>query len=118
METTEENKLIATFLWGDPQCGETFDPYDRPDVWDVPDDDRGVFWSLSPYYEKTGQQIKGQLFFHSSWDWLMPVVEKIAGAGFGGGLLYGLREALIVADIEAAHKEVVEFIEWYNEQKT
>ena len=55
--------------------------------------------------------------FHTSWDWLMSVVDKINHTGKAGGILYGLFDALGNADLERAHKEVVGFIQWYNEQK-
>jgi hypothetical protein len=57
-----------------------------------------------------------QMKFYSSWDWLMPVVEKIHETGIGGGLLYGLRDALLNANINKAYEEVVEFIQWYNKK--
>lgn len=77
------------------------------------------------------------LKYHSSWDWLMPVVEKIDSISFKGyeeGFDFVMRDrcfsyvvsadALIeVADgesresrIEATYKAVVQFITWYNSQ--
>lgn len=85
-----------------------------------------------------------QAKYHSSWDWLMPVVEKIETLGFyttigsafnqsGKQRIYteiGTKEVwdfmkdvepvveLNVTDkrskIEASHEAVVEFIKWYN----
>ena len=129
MKTTEGNKLIANFLWGKAIWNdESFDPYTRLDVWDVPDDNRGVFWSLSPYYEEIGQQIEGQLFFHSSWDWLMVVVEKIKAIldsekelfskYFQGATMHGRWFTLFMPEsIQELHGDIVEFIQWYNENK-
>ena len=69
-------------------------------------------------HPKTGEYTDPSEFeYHESWDWLMPVVEKINTTGKGGGLLYGLRDSLLGADIETAFTEVVEFIKWYNENK-
>jgi|TARA_R100000030_G_scaffold61298_3_gene46344 hypothetical protein len=49
-------------------------------------------------------------FYHTSWDWLMPVVEKIyqldSNADFFGSI-----------NIEATYKEVVEFIKEYNDRQ-
>ncbi len=56
------------------------------------------------------------LKYHSSWDWLMPVVEKISGSGYAGGIMSDLKGALIIADIEAVYNAVIEFIEWYNKK--
>ena len=62
--------------------------------------------------------------YHTSWDWLMPVVAKIAQASFNhvelgeriihveSGFLYGGSMS-----IHRIYKRVVEFIEWYNENK-
>ena len=71
------------------------------------------------------------LKYHSSWDWLMPVVEKIWG-------IIGNRESLWYFDVSEITDEemfihnnreydgnnradcysaVVEFIKWYNEKK-
>ena len=47
--------------------------------------------------------------FHTSWDWLMPVVEKIyqldSNANFFGSI-----------NLEATYKEVVEFIKAHNKK--
>jgi hypothetical protein len=54
------------------------------------------------------------LEYHTSWDWLMPVVKKI----FEGYALYEIydriEEGLIIINIEVTWQAVVEFIQWYN----
>ena len=73
------------------------------------------------------------LEYHTSWNWLMPVVEKIEN--ITGGMLIGrmfceieyqdpikrdLHFKVRIASgvkINAVHGAVVEFIEWYNQQK-
>lgn len=81
------------------------------------------------------------LKFHSSWDWLIPVVEKIADMEhqilISGGSLYGnycnINTNVSLKDsrfdnpskfsnmkgslLELTYKTIVEFIEWYNQQK-
>lgn len=72
---------------------------------------------------------KKDLKFDTSWDWLMPVVEKINSLN---GVSYtiegkcameigrnGCRIAFYTSDsmIETVYKAVVEFIKWYNEIK-
>ena len=51
------------------------------------------------------------LQYHTSWDWLMPVVEKIyqldSNADFFGSI-----------NLEATYKEVVEFIKTYNSERS
>lgn len=66
-----------------------------------------------------------QLLFHSSWDWLMPVVKKIVElcCDEGNDDLFlsdqytSILDTISIAVIEDAYKVVVEFIKWYNENK-
>jgi hypothetical protein len=69
--------------------------------------------------------------YHTSWEWLMPVVEKIKDLGFkyqicsnanDGDRYYcefGEEKILSfgITSIEAVYKAVVEFIKWYNKNK-
>jgi len=71
------------------------------------------------------------LQYKYSWDWLMPVVEKIEGLRDSKGNAYRFSIDMCNAQIEGAnieilggafkldttYKAVVEFIKWYNEQK-
>ena len=58
------------------------------------------------------------LKYHTSWDWLMPVVEKIYNIPKGNPLIEDrLTVSLISADIKFTHELIIEFIKWYNEQK-
>ena len=59
--------------------------------------------------------------YHTSWDWLMPVVEKINWHGYpleGLNLANNVYCACGMAKIELIYKAVIEFIKWYNKQKT
>ena len=51
--------------------------------------------------------------YDSSWDWLMPVVEKIRtiNRGSASSEIY---LAISKVDRLSAHEEVVNFIKWYN----
>ena len=69
-----------------------------------------------------------------SWDWLMPVVEKIESLGYETEIKYDQsifvrigaggyeNQTQFMSDgrtkIEATHKAVVEFIKWYANQQT
>ena len=80
--------------------------------------------------------------YHSSWDWLMPVVEKIEDTHANKDLHYGHRFKIdnweivvqdclsgkircsvspasvrISSKIDAVYQAVIEFIKWYNENK-
>src|SRR5690606_37574273 len=70
-------------------------------------------------------------YFRTSWDWLMPVVEKIESLGYTVEIAssdYQIRktgdtEAFIFhygpdrPKIKAVYEAVVEFIKWYNQQE-
>ena len=110
----ENNKLIAEFLG-----------YSQPH----PDYPNTTYW-----YKKDCQPLT-ILLFHSDWNWLMEVVEKIER--FEGENRYAMYnvdiqqcfveiienhtyETIINIDanskIEAVYNACVEFIKWYNEQ--
>ena len=58
-----------------------------------------------------------EMLFHSSWNWLMPVVEKIGKIEFINTkpLAYLMVvNTAITAPIETLYERVVEFIKWYN----
>lgn len=66
-----------------------------------------------------------EMEYHCSWDWLMPVVKKIREIVNVEMSIdefddhRGLEQRLnpYTYDIESIHKGVVEFINWYNENK-
>lgn len=68
--------------------------------------------------------------YNTSWDWLMPVVEKIRkmerdpnemfmGTTVDRHLHFiAITEKKIICPIDFLHSEIVEFIKWYNSQKS
>ena len=50
--------------------------------------------------------------YHTSWDWLMPVLVKIERIEVGGGTWTS-----VYFDIEREHKKAVEFIKTYNDEQ-
>lgn len=72
-----------------------------------------------------------ELKYHTSFDWLMPVVEKIEGLGYDTELVYRLDDGghcFYINDSpifssqmggkkEATYTVVIEFIKWYNKNK-
>lgn len=120
MKTIEENnRMIAEFMSVNINPNGTFE---LPQF--------GVL-TFSLYFktEFSDEQLK----YHTSWDWLMPVVEKIERLGFtieknfqridgdyqclitkGNDILF---QEFNDSSITAMHYVVVEFIEYYNKQK-
>lgn len=109
MNTTENNKLIAEFMEY-PSNG--FGKYICP-VKDIPVE-------------------ADELPYHTSWDWLMPVVEKIEGCDGVSDeevvtieyhdciIPYHQGEIRAIgadSKIDAVYQAVVAFIKWYNENK-
>ena len=65
---------------------------------------------------------ENELCFHSDWNWLMEVVEKIFKDFYKLnpcpiGLKMEIEKQLIAVDKEKVYKSCVEFIKWYNENK-
>lgn len=59
------------------------------------------------------------LLFHESWDWLIPVIEKCKESQIFGSqrLITNIYNRLLELDILATHANVVDFIEFYNQNK-
>jgi hypothetical protein len=63
---------------------------------------------------------KGHILkFHKSWDWLMPVIQKILNISFSDNGnsedFYNIRDC--IPDINHTYKAVVQFIEEYNKSE-
>ena len=97
-EILEGNKLIMQFL-------------EIPQL--ITGEYHAVFGNIRQYY--TGENY---LKFHSSWDWLMPVIDSIKCYTVDEyTLIDNIDDALICIDIEETYQSCVEFIKWYNKQK-
>ncbi len=93
----ENNKLIAEFM-GNPTI-------------------------FNPIHDATLYQVKEQsnmtyhideLEYHTSWDWLMPVVQKCLRTGDNTDEWDNIFDALSLLSINAVYEEVVEFIKNQN----
>jgi hypothetical protein len=107
-ELLKENKLIAEFMGAFKEEGQLVNILTVPlgnDEWYLDIDD-----------EESGQ-------FHTSWDWLIPVIDKIYSSDEyykykSDSIGIFEREVFINTKyIEETFKSVVEFINWYNKQK-
>jgi hypothetical protein len=104
--TTENNKLIAEFM------------------------KYGVFEHFTNTHV-FGRVRNEELLFHSDWNWLMEVVEKIESLKFSiligkntcvieqtyGKIALNLGVSKGKTKIEAVYNACVEFIKWYNQNK-
>ena len=109
----QDNKLIAEFMGVDTQITSIGDIHS---------------WSDSPFYyttedskEKVMENIAEYSKYHTSWDWLMPVGEKI-DAMFGeddevDDAINRVHNAVLSFDIDNTYRAIVEFIEDYNDEQ-
>lgn len=69
------------------------------------------------YYDEHGLELGDSSKYHTSWDWLMPVVEKIMWDNdIEDNECTNIEEALCDAKIDRVYKAVVEFINEYNNE--
>jgi len=118
MKTTEKNnRMIAEFMGQLFHNGNTF----------IPEHNRYIgFKNFSSFFKVS------DLRYHELWNWLMPVVEKIEGMGFSVKIqrlktsihplcedkeLFGIVCGDVSKKLEITYDTIVQFIEFYNEQK-
>ena len=95
MNTTDNNKMIAEFLGYEPNSNG---------VYPIVCINEGKGWHLET------------MKFHTDWNWLMEVVEKIISLDN----VYAQKKQSILnslsPSISKTYKEVVEFIKYYNDE--
>jgi len=123
MEITEGNKLIAEFMGG---------------VWDESQYKKGMwgyrFKKHHDFINETNLLVEiANLRYDKSWDWLMPVVEKIRELGCVD-IVISIKGSVVISwddgiayfkqtsgngrnSIQTTYEAVIEFIKWYNETK-
>lgn len=106
MSKKEDNHLIAEFLGWER----------RP--MPVYLDGGGDMW-MSQHTAKTFCSVVGEELFHRSWDWLIPVFQKIMDICLNYeddyGDFYAIKDC--IPDINQTYKAIVEFIKMYNEKQ-
>ena len=120
----KDNKLIAEFM------GFTNDETNNLGV--IWYDNEETYLMISSRFENSNCFDENQLNFHKSWDWLMPVVEKIESLGYNihirdcDCVIYNWTDKSTdkLLNIESGkgkrdstYKAVVEFIKYYNKTK-
>ena len=114
MKTIENNKIIAEFLSVKIHPCETIENFKF-----LPIEERGLY---------NGYFID-ELKYHEDWNWLMEVVEKIESLVYRIEIVKHIcriylsnKETIIISEntpkIEAVYIACVEFIKWYNENKS
>jgi hypothetical protein len=104
MNTAENNKLIAEFM------GVYYNENDETYYSNCCELDSTMD---SPRYITDDPT---ELKFHTSWDWLMPVIDKCYELTEDDEMMEIVTH-LQVIDMNNTHKAVVEFIKWYNKSK-
>lgn len=100
-ETTENNKLIAKFMG-----------YSQPH----PDYPKTSYWYKKDYPPLT------LLLYHTSWDWIIPVINKcLIGEAelpkdISNTIVKSIYDCLFNLDINGTYKHTVDFIKWHNKQ--
>lgn len=124
MTLEEGNKLIANFLgWYKPdgRVKDSLGRLDIPERYFMCDFDGNMYVYIDDHD-------RNNLAFHSSWDWLMPVVEKIGAKGYRWELgmgtstnspthyckIWSIGSIEGVSPLDAIYGAVIEFIKWYN----
>ena len=114
----ENNKIFAEFLdWEFDDLSETFETPFLKLVDPKAFGDEQFSCKLQDF----------ELEFHSDWNWLMEVVEKIESLGYRIEIVKHIcriylsnKETIIISEntpkIEAVYNACVEFIKWYNKQ--
>jgi len=126
MKTEESNKLIAEFMgYKLARCNNGL-------AWDI----GKSLPSHKHLFPIQGVLHTGnELNFHTSWDWLMPVIDKIESLGYcydridgdvfinkqsslgGGSIIPNPMDHNTMTMLEKTYCVVIEFIKWYNQQK-
>lgn len=117
----QKNRLIAEFM------GYKFDIENKCEIIE----DFDIVENIQTYETDGGIRIveggyvitrflSEQMRYHTSWDWLMPVVEAIYNAELdeqNTNEIGDITHALLDVNINAVYEAVVKFIEMYNNQK-
>lgn len=132
----ENNKLIAEFMGFTKglvynEKGKQYD-YTLPNGFElIKEVETTIESNWCEVLEEQDYCFIEDLKFNTSWDWLMPVVEKIESLGYsydrinadvfintqeGENVIPNPMDRNIMTMLQKTYKAVVEFIKWYNKQ--
>lgn len=111
MNILESNKLIAEFMGG---------KYKHNSIVEL--SDNHVWLPIHGICQYTSIELGSgkMLKYHTSWDWLIPVVKKCieyAANNEAHDSSVDLENSLYTCDINKIYIECVDFIKWYNEKR-
>jgi hypothetical protein len=114
MSKIENNKLIAEFMGLTyKEEKDFFDDKIIKKVISKGHPDKTIHQDIDYHFQLT------QLRYHGSWDWLIPVFQKIMDICLNYeddyGDFYEIRDC--IPDINQTYKAIVEFIKMYNEKQ-
>jgi hypothetical protein len=106
MEKNEGNKLIDAFMGEDGFIGKEYEEHYSDEFW-----------------RPTKHEFKSEdLEYHSSWDWLMPVVikcRKLYNESDSEDTTIALMWDVRIGDeIEKVYYHTIQFIQWFNKQNS
>lgn len=124
MKTTEGNKLIAEFMGAIVSKQTLFENDKDIETLVIDVYSRPPFFNNDLYntYGWMSYENLDKMLYHSSWDWLMPVINKI----YESDWYYKWKDTsgqfekevfINTKFIETTWEQVVEFIKWYNENR-
>lgn len=125
MNIIESNKLIAEFMGIEPfsEIGQ----YEAKDIIIALDMTMNPCIHFNSFLDVV---YIDDFRFHESWDWLMPVVEKIESLGYNVKIYTWAKGTVHSCSIEGVsidyngdsklrlvYESIIEFIKWYNDNK-
>lgn len=118
MNTIENNKLIAEFMDIHEIMLDEYSNYEIDVIYPI--------LGIKPHHHKGLIIHESDLQFHTSWDWLMPVVSKmrymynhceVGGTEYIEDLISVIAQGCVETHISQVYEGMVGFIKWYNENK-
>jgi hypothetical protein len=120
----EGNKLIAEFMGAKPcKDWQGYDGYEHP------------HWLHFQWSNRVQDNLElysyrySQLEYHSSWDWLMPIIERIESLGYRWEIgmstispyhyckIWSIGSIEGISPLDAIYGACIEFIKWYNQNE-
>lgn len=122
--TTENNKLIANFMEfkGVNKCvrdesGKYYDYHANHKFSCIKEQEIQIESENGVGLVEQDYLFIEDLKFHSDWNWLMEVINKIKSLDVAEyTLIYAIDDYLIQIELEATYNACAQFIKWYNQQ--